>query len=141
LKPPDEVRRDFTKQWLRKGTKDLASAKQLLSGGEEFAYGAAFHAQQAAEKFLKAALVWHQVEFPKTYDIARLVDLVRSRDGVLADLTAETAVLTPYGVDPLPRRVAGAGLGRGEGRGRAGRGRPESRVVAPTARRTPALTA
>jgi HEPN domain-containing protein len=99
LKPPEEVRREFARQWLRKGAKDLASAQRLLGGGEEFAYGGAFYAQQAAEKFLKAVLIWHQVEFPKTHDIGRLVDLVQTKDGVLADLTREATALTPYGVD------------------------------------------
>lgn len=44
-------------------------------------------------------LVWHQVEFPKTHDIGRLLDLVQTRDAVLADLTRDAAALTPYGVD------------------------------------------
>ena len=99
MKRPDDVRRDFARQWLRKGMKDLASAKRLLGGGEEFAYGAAFYAQQATEKFLKAVLVWHQVEFPKTHDIGRLLDLVRRKDEVLAELAREAAALTPYAVD------------------------------------------
>jgi len=38
LKPPEEVRREFSRQWLRKGLNGLASAKHMLSGGEEFAY-------------------------------------------------------------------------------------------------------
>ena len=65
MKPPEEVKREFVRQWLRKGLADLAAARHLLSGGADLLYGAAFHAQQAAEKFLKAALVWHQVEFPQ----------------------------------------------------------------------------
>ncbi|MEO7913151.1 MAG: HEPN domain-containing protein, partial [Roseiflexaceae bacterium] len=35
----------------------------------------AFHAQQAAEKALKALLVHHQVEFPRTHVIALLINL------------------------------------------------------------------
>lgn len=62
-------------------------------------YAAAFHAQQAAEKFLKAVLVWHQIEFPKTHDISRLLDLVRPAAADLADGLDEAAALTSYGVE------------------------------------------
>ncbi len=99
MKPPEEVKREFVRQWLRKGLADLMAARHLLGGGADLSYGAAFHAQQAAEKFLKATLVWHQVEFPKTHDIGRLVELVHSADPPLADLTREATSLTPYGVE------------------------------------------
>jgi HEPN domain-containing protein len=59
----------------------------------------AFHAQQAAEKYLKAVLVWQQIEFPKTHDIGRLLELVASLDPDLAAALREAASLTPYGVD------------------------------------------
>jgi len=99
MKPPEEVKREFVREWLRKGESDLLAARHLLSGGNELAYGAAFHAQQTAEKFLKAVLVWHQVEFPKTHDIGRLLDLVQTADPELARLTREAAALTRYGVE------------------------------------------
>jgi HEPN domain-containing protein len=38
----------------------------------------AYHAQQAAEKALKAVLVFLQVEFPKTYDLDGLRNLIPS---------------------------------------------------------------
>jgi len=41
-----------------------------------------FHAQQCVEKYLKAMLVLHAVDFPKTHDIEKLVDLLPR--GVLA---------------------------------------------------------
>jgi HEPN domain-containing protein len=87
-------------QWIRKAAGDLAAAEHLLrGGGPDLLLGAAFHAQQAAEKFLKAALVWHQIEFAKTHDIDHLVDLVRTVDAHVAGLVCDAAALTPYGVD------------------------------------------
>jgi len=99
MKPPEEVKREFVRQWLRKGTDDLKVARHLLNAKPDLSYGAAFHAQQAAEKLLKAVLVWHQVEFAKTHDIGRILDLVRTTDPKLADRVRESAALTPYGVD------------------------------------------
>lgn len=60
---------------------------------------ATFHAQQAAEKYIKTVLVWHQVEFPKTHDLDHLIALVNRADGKLTERVREASALTPYGVD------------------------------------------
>jgi len=98
MKTPDEVKREFVRQWVRKAAEDIAAADHLLAGGARFSYSTAFHAQQAAEKLLKAVLVWHQVEFPKTHDIARLVALAKEVDSELAEAVRGAEALTPYGV-------------------------------------------
>jgi HEPN domain-containing protein len=99
MRSPEGVKRGFVVQWIRSADGDLAAAKFLLSGGAEFARGAVFHAQQAVEKFLKAVLVWHQVEFPKTHDIGRLTDLLKTVDSGLADRVREASALTPYAIE------------------------------------------
>lgn len=99
MRPPEEVKREFVGQWLAKAAGDLRAAAHLLSGGADLAYGAAFHAQQAVEKLLKAVLVWHQVEFPRSHDISRLVDLVGTADPGLADIIRGADDLTPYAVE------------------------------------------
>jgi HEPN domain-containing protein len=99
MKPPEGVKRDFVAHWVRSANGDLAAARQLFSGGPEIIRGAVFHAQQAAEKFLKAVLVWHQVEFPKTHDIGRLADLLETVDAGLAARVREASALTPYAVE------------------------------------------
>ena len=98
MKPPDEVKREFVKDWLAKADADLAAARHLLKGGEAFASTVAFHAQQAAEKHLKAMLVWRQVEFSKTHDVAQILDLVRVFDTALADELSAAVDLTVYAV-------------------------------------------
>ncbi len=66
MKPPDEVNADFVRQWLGKANDDLRACR--LAGESELLAIAGFHAQQAAEKALKAILVWHQVEFSMSWD-------------------------------------------------------------------------
>ena len=85
MRPPDEVARELAREWLAKADVDLSAARVLLDTGAH-ADAVAFHAQQAAEKALKAFLVWNQVEFPKTHDIKRLLVLCRSVDAELAHL-------------------------------------------------------
>lgn len=98
MKPPERVVRELAHEWLAKADVDLSAGRALLST-HSLAEAAAFHAQQAAEKSLKAFLVWHQVEFPKTHDIRRLLELCASIAPDLAESLAASAELTPYGVE------------------------------------------
>ena len=66
MKPPEEVKKVLVRQWLDKAEQDLNAAEALLDKDTPFLFPACFHAQQAAEKYLKAMLTWHQIEFQKT---------------------------------------------------------------------------
>ena len=98
MRSPDEVRRDLVCQWLAKAEQDFVGAEHLLRTKPSLRDMIAFHAQQAAEKALKAFLVQHEVEFPKTHDIRRLLNLAATVDPSLADSLAATAKLGRYGV-------------------------------------------
>ena len=80
MKSREEVKRELYEKWMRRADEDLAVAEQLLSDGVPYFGSIGFHAQQAAEKFLKAFLVWHQIEFPKTHDLSQLLQLVALRE-------------------------------------------------------------
>ena len=77
---------------------DLSAERALLAEANLFEV-VAFHSQQAVEKSLKAFLVWHQIEFPKTHDVRRLLALCASIDQDLAETLTGAAELTPYGVE------------------------------------------
>ncbi|HUU91926.1 MAG TPA: HEPN domain-containing protein [Phycisphaerae bacterium] len=99
MRPRDQVKRELVGRWLAQADADLAVAGRLLPDGAPHAWAVAFHAQQAAEKFLKAFLAHCQIEFPKTHDLVQLLALVASKDRALAESLKETAALTPYGVE------------------------------------------
>jgi HEPN domain-containing protein len=99
MKPPDQIRREIVAQWLARADEDLSVARHLLAEKLPYRGAIGFHAQQAAEKFLKAYLVAHQVEFPKTHDLGRLLDLIAPVDGALATALSAAVQLTDYGVD------------------------------------------
>lgn len=56
----------------------------------------AFHAQQCAEKYLKALLAFHGIDFPKIHDIERLLALAQLGDRVSLSVE-EQRLLTGYG--------------------------------------------
>ncbi|MCZ7626689.1 MAG: DNA-binding protein [Candidatus Methylomirabilota bacterium] len=57
-----------------------------------------FHAQQAAEKAMKAALLARHIEFPLTHDIEALLQLAEESGLVLPEAVREAGLLTPYAV-------------------------------------------
>ena len=99
MRTPEQVKWDFIQQWLDRAGRDLATSEILLRAEFEDYENAGFHAQQAAEKFIKAFLVQHQIPFPKSHDIAVLRQLVARVDAPLADRLAAADALTPYGVE------------------------------------------
>ncbi|MFQ6098037.1 MAG: HEPN domain-containing protein, partial [Armatimonadota bacterium] len=102
MRPPEEVKREFVRQWVAKAASHLGVARHLLSDGSPYVEVICFHAQQAAEKYLKAFLVERQIEFPKTHDLGRssissprLIHVSRSLFGMSLHLppTAWTSVI------------------------------------------------
>lgn len=91
--------RDLVEQWIAKADVDYRAAQQLMADSEPIREAIAFHCQQAAEKYVKAFLVRHQVEFPKTHSLERLLDLVAPVSPELATSLEEIEALTPYGVE------------------------------------------
>jgi HEPN domain-containing protein len=64
----EETRQELTRQWLRDARGDLQVAELTESHGD-LADAACYHAQQAAEKALKAVLVFLQIDYPFTHNL------------------------------------------------------------------------
>jgi len=99
MRTREQVIWDFVQSWLQKAEGDLRAAEHLLEMEVKDYFAAAFHAQQAAEKFLKAFLVRHQIPFPKTHDIQQLLELAAQADSSLKIELSSAAMLTPFGVE------------------------------------------
>lgn len=96
---PEQVIWDFVHDWLRKAEGDLRAAGHLLDIEQEDFFTAAFHAQQAAEKFVKALLVRFQTPFPKTHNIEQLLELLKPSVASIREELASATLLTPFGVE------------------------------------------
>jgi HEPN domain-containing protein len=95
----DQTIFDFVQQWIKKAESDLKAAEILLRADVDDCFLSAFHSQQAAEKFLKAYLIRHQLEFRKTHDLEELISLVDPTDPSLRHEIGSCVWLTPYGVE------------------------------------------
>ncbi len=77
--------REEAREWLRAAEDDLLDAQILLRNGRYAA--AAFHAHQAAEKALKAAIVEvRRVLPPKIHNLIRLASILGTEDPEILDI-------------------------------------------------------
>lgn len=97
-RPPEDEIRLLVAEWIKKAALDLKAAVHLSSAGE-FRDVVGFHAQQAVEKYLKALLTRHQIEFPKTHVIRRLLILLEPVDPAMAEALNEANWLSPFGAE------------------------------------------
>jgi HEPN domain-containing protein/predicted nucleotidyltransferase len=67
------------KTWLRYAEEDLATAEKMAGKAGFAPRWGCFLAQQAAEKALKAVLVYEGTDFPPTHDLSKLRDLAAAR--------------------------------------------------------------
>jgi HEPN domain-containing protein len=88
---------DLVKGWLSKAENDLTNARMCLGAGQALDT-ACFHAQQAAEKCIKAYLTANEVDFPFVHNLGRLIDLCAERDPSFQYIRTLGEKLTPYAV-------------------------------------------
>jgi HEPN domain-containing protein len=65
-----------TRRWLRYACQDLVAAEAMLGRSDMWPRHACWLAQQAAEKAIKAILVFLQIDFPRSHDLDALRNLV-----------------------------------------------------------------
>jgi HEPN domain-containing protein len=95
--PDPEIVRKVV-QWLTFADEDLKMASETLSRSVGGPYRLiAYHAQQCAEKYLKAYLVHQDVDFPYTHNIRRLLKLCGQHATWPQDLE-DAEELTPYAI-------------------------------------------
>jgi HEPN domain-containing protein len=101
------------RQWLAKADSDLMASRRLLDGGGPYD-AVCFHAQQAAEKALKAWLAVADAPIPRTHNLEDLqaqclalppMEIASGLEALdLSDLTS-FAVEARYDIEFWPERV------------------------------------
>jgi HEPN domain-containing protein len=89
---------DLARELLGLAADDLTAARALVDVPSVSDAIVGFHAQQAAEKALKAALAATGPSFPFTHNVALLMQLCEDAGVELPVALAQLDLLTPYGV-------------------------------------------
>lgn len=93
----EDLRREV-ERWCRFAAEDLRESKRLTQRKDAVPRHAAWLAQQAAEKAIKAALIFLQVEFPRTHNLNTLQELIPA-DWRVKHVAADLARLSEYAVE------------------------------------------
>ena len=90
----------------RKASQDLAVLDKLLDDPAIDDETLGYHAQQAAEKLIKALLALHGHDYPRSHNIGLLLDLLARHGIPLPERFEALQTLTPFGTvfryDDLP---------------------------------------
>jgi len=92
----EESTRELVRDWLTRASHDLRSSRALASLDDPLLDAAIYHCQQAAEKSVKAWLQSNDDPFPKTHDIADLVERAAGINPDFRKFAKAASVLTPY---------------------------------------------
>jgi HEPN domain-containing protein len=87
-------------EWINKAEEDFGFASLNLSDPAATYYAQiCFHFQQAAEKYLKAFIIAHKLQFKKIHDLPELLRICAEKDPQLIILSEACEYLTDYYVD------------------------------------------
>ncbi len=86
-------------QWLQRAKSNMARAKWGKASPDILYEDLCYDAQQAAEKALKSLCILHEIVFPRTHDIAYLIELLEKKNVQIPEVVQNAKVLTGYAVE------------------------------------------
>jgi HEPN domain-containing protein len=92
---------DLATLLARKASQDAVALREFAGNAEIADSILGFHAQQAIEKWFKAVLAKHNVEFEYTHDLRRLIELI---EGAGLTFPLGTQAIVPFTEFAVPLR-------------------------------------
>lgn len=89
-------RQPYVNRWLEKAQEDELTCRSLITHRDAAPGPACFHAQQIAEKYLKALLIRHGQGIPKVHDLKRIATLLERFEPKIFQLEDEFSILNKY---------------------------------------------
>jgi HEPN domain-containing protein len=86
-------------EWMNHAESDLRLARLAAGDSSIRREQVCFHAQQAAEKAIKAVLLSREIEFPMTHDLEVLLGIAERSGLQLPESVREAGLLSPYAVE------------------------------------------
>lgn len=90
-------KREIISEWFEKADEDILAAEVVIEASPTLYDVSAFHAQQAAEKYIKGFLVFCEMMPPKVHSIKELIDIAIGFD-VSFEALREAESLSKYAV-------------------------------------------
>ena len=90
---------DKANNWLQRAKSNMARAKAGRVLPDILYEDLCYDAQQAVEKALKSICIIHEIVFPKTHDIAYLIELLEKGNVEVPGELQNAKILTGYAVE------------------------------------------
>jgi len=90
---------EISRDWLKKADEDFEFALTNLQEQKPFYAPICFHFHQAAEKYLKAFIIVHELEFRKIHDLPVLLKVCLLEDPSLEELREGCEYLNAFYVE------------------------------------------
>jgi len=90
---------DKANEWLQRAKSNMARAKAGRVSPDILYEDLCYDAQQAAEKAFKSVCIIHEIIFPKTHDIAYLIELLEKGGVEVPENLYNAKILTGYAVE------------------------------------------
>ena len=71
--------KELIQRWIDKADRDLSTAKLIYLHLPDYYEMIAFHCQQSVEKYLKALLLFYDIEFERSHNLIYLLDLLSQK--------------------------------------------------------------
>ena len=90
---------DKANAWLQRAKSNMARAKAGRVSPDILYEDLCYDAQQAVEKAFKSVCIIHEIVFPKTHDIAYLIELLEKGGVEVPENLQNAKILTGYAVE------------------------------------------
>jgi HEPN domain-containing protein len=95
----EENRKIITGRWMKKSREDELSAQSMLKHRDGTPSVACFLCQQMAEKYLKALLIFLDLELIKTHDLIKLSSILEEKVPEITEISDELAKLNRFYIE------------------------------------------
>jgi HEPN domain-containing protein len=90
---------EIVKEWIEKADEDFEFALVNFEEEKQFFAQICFHFQQAAEKYLKAYIISHDLEFRKIHELPMLLKICLSKASLFDALEEDCEFLNTFYVE------------------------------------------
>jgi HEPN domain-containing protein len=89
---------EIAQEWIDRAEEDFGFASSSVKLENYFAQ-ICFHFQQAAEKYLKAFIIAHDLEFRPVHNLLELLAICKEKDSNIAEIEEACRYLNPFYID------------------------------------------
>jgi len=93
------MKNEIVQEWIKKAENDLLNAKTVIKISDPPTDTICFHAQQCAEKYLKAFIISKEKEITRTHNLRYLLEECKEFAEDFENLREEAIILNSYSIE------------------------------------------